>query len=64
MKDQDMDSDMKEESIGTTLDTILYQGTLHKGDKIALNNFGDSELDRKFKHHKINNMGKSSVKKI
>ncbi|MCL4311527.1 MAG: translation initiation factor IF-2, partial [Candidatus Thermoplasmatota archaeon] len=27
----------KEESIGTTLDTILYQGTLHKGDKIALN---------------------------
>jgi translation initiation factor 5B len=27
----------KEESLGTTLDTILYQGTLHKGDKIAIN---------------------------
>ena len=27
----------KEESLGITLDTILYQGTLHKSDKIALN---------------------------
>ncbi len=27
----------KEDSLGTTLDTILYQGTLHKSDKIALN---------------------------
>jgi translation initiation factor 5B len=27
----------KEDSLGTTLDTILYQGTLHKGDKVALN---------------------------
>lgn len=27
----------REESIGTTLDTVLYQGTFHKGDHIALN---------------------------
>ena len=27
----------KEESLGLTLDTVLYQGILHKGDTIALN---------------------------
>ena len=27
----------KEESLGTTLDTVLYQGTLNRGDTVALN---------------------------
>ncbi len=36
----------KEESIGTTLDTILYQGTLHKGDKIALNTNAGTAVTR------------------
>ncbi|MEM0139285.1 MAG: translation initiation factor IF-2 [Ferroplasma sp.] len=36
----------KEESIGNTLDTILYQGVLHRGDLVAINTFSGPAITR------------------
>ncbi len=36
----------KQESLGITLDTILYQGVLHRGDKVAVNTFTGPAVSR------------------
>ncbi len=51
----------KEESLGLTLDTVLYQGSLHKGDTIALNTRSGPSTT-KIKAMLVNSKGK--VKKL
>lgn len=48
----------KEESLGTTLDTVLYQGSLNKGDTIALNTRSGPALT-KVKAMLVNSRGRS-----
>jgi translation initiation factor 5B len=49
---------MKEESIGTILDTVLYQGVFHKGDTVALNTRTGPAVT-KIKAMLVNSKGKS-----
>ncbi|MEM0157540.1 MAG: translation initiation factor IF-2 [Thermoplasmataceae archaeon] len=49
---------MKEESIGTILDTVLYQGVLHKGDSVAVNTRNGPTVT-KVKAMLVNSRGKS-----
>ncbi|MCL5955218.1 MAG: translation initiation factor IF-2 [Candidatus Thermoplasmatota archaeon] len=48
----------KEESLGLTLDTVLYQGILHKGDTIALNT-RSGPATTKIKAMLVNTKGRS-----
>ena len=48
----------KEESLGITLDTVLYQGVLHKGDTIAVNTRG-GPATTKIKAMLVNSKGRS-----
>ncbi len=48
----------KEESLGTTLDTVLYQGTLNKGDAVALNTRSGPAVT-KVKAMLVNSRGRS-----
>lgn len=48
----------KEESIGTILDTILYQGTIHRGDTIAINTRNGPAVT-KIKALQVNSKGRA-----
>jgi translation initiation factor 5B len=49
---------MREESIGTILDTVLYQGVLHKGDTVAINTRSGPAVT-KIKAMLVNSKGKT-----
>ncbi len=53
----------KEESLGTTLDTILYQGTLSRGDSIALNTSSGPQVT-KIKAILINSSKRGTIEKV